>query len=167
LQRQWQDQRNVKFLTPATNEEVRALAADCDVFVFPTRFEGFPVALVETMSAGCVPVASDLPGGIRELIEPDVTGFRTPLQDIGAMTQAIEKLHNHRQLLEDMSKKCYDKIYAGYNAQYQSPKYQELFLEVAERTTAPRHHEVKKKLGSRLDHPLLPNFIVRILRKSI
>ena len=39
-----------------------------DVFVLPTRFEGFPVALVEAMGAGLVPVVSDIASGVPEIV---------------------------------------------------------------------------------------------------
>ncbi len=55
-----------------------------DVFVLPTQFEGSPVSLLETMSAGLVPVITDLPGGIREIVEPAV-GFRLPMGDKGVL----------------------------------------------------------------------------------
>jgi glycosyltransferase involved in cell wall biosynthesis len=166
LKEQWSGRENVQFLTPPTNEEVRALASGCDIFTFPTRFEGFPVALVETMSEGCVPLASDLPGGIRELVTDNDTGFKVPPGDVDSFVLYIERLNSDRQLLEQLSRNSYNKIHAGYNALYQSPQYQELFIKVAEQEGSPRHHKERRKLGSRLDQRLLPNFIVKMLRKS-
>ncbi|HZE86335.1 MAG TPA: glycosyltransferase family 4 protein, partial [Puia sp.] len=165
LKQQWQNEPDVRFCTPPTNEEVLQLAGESDVFVFPTKFEGFPVALVETMSMGCVPVASDLPGGIRELIRDGETGFRCKMNDNQAFAEQIEKLHFDRELLDTMSRHAYETIYAGYDAKIQSPKYQELFSRVAASPGTPRHHAVKKKLGSRLDQPWLPDSIVKYLRK--
>ena len=165
LKEQWRNEPNVQFRTPATNEEVLQLAAESDIFVFPTKFEGFPVALVETMSVGCVPVASDLPGGIREVILDAETGFRCRMNDNEAFAGQIEKLHFDRELLDKMSRKARETIYAGYNAEIQSPKYQELFNRTADSPGPPRHHAVKKKLGSRLDQPWLPDSIVKFLRK--
>jgi glycosyltransferase involved in cell wall biosynthesis len=164
LKQQWQDVPAVEFRTPATNEEILQLASESDIFVFPTKFEGFPVALVEAMSVGCVPVVSDLPGGIRELIHDNETGFRCKVSDNTAFAGHIEKLHADRVLLETISRKAQDAIHAGYNAGVQSPKYQELFNSVAASPGKPRHHAVKKKLGSRLDQPWLPDSIVKYLR---
>ncbi|HMH23185.1 MAG TPA: glycosyltransferase family 4 protein [Puia sp.] len=165
LKQQWQDEPAVEFYTPPTNEEVLQRAANSDVFVFPTKFEGFPVALVEAMSVGCVPVASDLPGGIRELIRDNETGFRCKVNDNESFAGYIEKLHFNRQLLETISRNAIETIHAGYNAEIQSPKYQELFRQVAASPGDPGHYAVKKKLGSRLDQPWIPNSIVKYLRK--
>jgi glycosyltransferase involved in cell wall biosynthesis len=75
LQESWHPRAPVRFLAPAANAEVLALCAENDVFVFPTRFEEFPVALLEAMSTGLVPVVSDLPSGVPEVVS-EQTGFR-------------------------------------------------------------------------------------------
>ncbi len=165
LKEQWKEEKAVQFHTPLSNEELFPLAAGNDIFVFPTKFEGFPVALIETMSLGCVPVVSDLPGGVRELVHTGETGFRCPPDDPAAFAGYIEKLHLQRDLLEQMSQKAYESVRTGHNAEIQSPRYQELFTKVAASAGPPRHHTVKKKLGSRLDQPWLPNSIVKFLRK--
>src|SRR5258708_9017362 len=91
LKEQWKEEKAVQFHTPLSNEELFPLAAGNDIFVFPTKFEGFPVALIETMSLGCVPVVSDLPGGVRELVHTGETGFRCPPDDPAAFAGYIEK----------------------------------------------------------------------------
>ena len=163
---QWKDETAVRFYTPATYEEVMELAACSDIFVFPTRFEGFPVALTETMSVGCVPVVSDLPGGIRELVQQGETGFRCTPEHIEAFVEYIAALHSDRPLLERMSIQACDIIRNNYNASIQSPKYQALFTALTKRTAAPRHHSVRQKIGSRLDQPWLPGFVTKYLRKA-
>jgi glycosyltransferase involved in cell wall biosynthesis len=166
LKQQWKQEVNVAFHTPSSGEELLRLATTNDLFVFPTKFEGFPVALVETMSLGCVPVVSDLPGGIRELVDPDETGFRCTSDDPAAFAAAIERLHLDRRMLDRMSENAYARIYAGFNARIQSPIYQRLFDKIAKDPVSPRHHAVRKKLGSRLDQPWIPNSIVKFLRKA-
>ena len=44
-----------------------------DIFVLPSYFEGLPLVLIEAMSAGAVPVSTDLPG-IRSWISANVGG---------------------------------------------------------------------------------------------
>ena len=68
---QWGKSPRVRFCSPPTNPEVLALCAQSDVFVLPTRFEGFPVSLLEAMSAGLEPVVSDLPSGIPEVVSTE------------------------------------------------------------------------------------------------
>jgi glycosyltransferase involved in cell wall biosynthesis len=73
-----------------------------DILVFPTKFEGFPVALLEAMSMGCVPVVTDLPGGIREVVENGVTGYKCAIDKNEEFVTAIETLHSNRTLLHQM-----------------------------------------------------------------
>lgn len=68
-------------------EKWQALA-DSDIFLLPSRYEGLPVALLEAMAAGCVPVASDI-GSVREVVKDGVNGF---LVESGNVSQMIEKL---------------------------------------------------------------------------
>jgi glycosyltransferase involved in cell wall biosynthesis len=73
-----------------------------DVFVFPTRREGSPNTLVEAMAAGLPVVATKLPGCTDNLVVEGETGFLTPLDDVSAFAQAVERLVSDRALLARM-----------------------------------------------------------------
>jgi len=164
LIRQWSSFSPARFEAPTRFEEVIELCAGSDIFVFPTQFEGFPVSLLETMSVGVVPVVSDLPGGIREIVTEE-TGFRCALKDTNAFANAIETLHNNRALLETYSNNCMQVVDKHFNAVCQSPKYQDFFKACMEEEKIPRHELVNKKIGSRLDQPWIPDFVTTNLRK--
>ena len=166
LKEQWKGKKNIVFSTPATNDEVLQQIAQRDVFVFPTRFEGFPVALVEAMSVGCVPVASNLPGGLRELVKENENGFLCNYEEPMQFAKNIEWLHHNRPSMKLMSNNAASVIASQYNVIYQSPKYQQLFQQVLNSNGTPVHHTVKRKLGSRLDKPWIPNIITKLARKA-
>lgn len=163
LKEQWTDKKNIQFISPDSNADVLKVCASNDVLVFPTKFEGFPVAMVESMSVGCVPVISNLPGGIRELVIKD-TGYLCSLDDNNQFAEAIAHLHHNRQELERLSFNARALIHQNYNASTQSPKYQEFFKQVLKSKQEPRHHQAKKKIGSRLDKAWIPNFVTRCFR---
>lgn len=164
LKKQWEGKSNVAFSTPSTNDEVLKAIAQRDVLVFPTTFEGFPVALAEAMSVGCVPVASNLPGGLREVVKQGENGFLCDAPDTAAFAEKIKWLHHNRQQLEVMSNNAASLIVEKYNVVHQSPEYQKLFAAIASAKGTPRHHAVKRKLGSRLDQPWLPAFFTKAIR---
>jgi len=62
-----------------------------DVAVFPSLWEGLPLAVLEAMAAGAAVVASDLPGH-REILEDGVHGRITPPGDPAALAAAVEEL---------------------------------------------------------------------------
>lgn len=75
-------------------DDVPALLAQATVFVLPSVWEGIPVSMIESISAGVPVVASDLPG-VRELIAPGRSGWLTPVGQPAALAEAlIEALKN-------------------------------------------------------------------------
>ena len=98
-----------------------ALCAEGDVLVFPTRFEGFPLALIEAMSAGLVSVVSDLPSGIPEVVDAS-TGFRVAIGDIDGFVAAIIALDRDRDRLEAMSRAARERA-RGFDVRERAPAY--------------------------------------------
>jgi starch synthase len=67
----------------------RHLAA-ADVYAFPSRHEGFPVAPVEAMACGLPVVAADAPG-VADILE-DRAGVVVPVGDAEAFARALRAL---------------------------------------------------------------------------
>ncbi len=63
-----------------------------DVFVFPTRREGLGNVLVEAAAAGLPVVATNLPGITDAVVTDGESGFLVPLDDVGALARAVERL---------------------------------------------------------------------------
>ena len=68
-------------------EKVQALASG-DIFLMPSRFEGLPMALLEAMASGCVPIVSNR-GAIPTVVDDGRNGF---LVEPGDLTQIVGKL---------------------------------------------------------------------------
>lgn len=164
LQQKLPPSDRVHYAAPPTNAEVLALCTGADVFVLPTRFEGFPVALLEAMSTGLVPVVTDLPSGIPELVDAS-TGFRIAMGDVAAFAAAIAKLASNRAMLEAMSRAARRRS-EDFEVTAKAAGYHALFA---------RWRELKRawggplaiKHGSRLDRPYLPNAWVRGVRTAV
>jgi glycosyltransferase involved in cell wall biosynthesis len=163
LRSRWGSQGSVGWLGARSNAEVLEIATQHDVFVLPTRAEGFPVALVEAMGTGLVPVVSDLASGIRELIEPGKEGFTPAVGDVRGFAEAIRVLDTDRARLESMSRAARDRITEKHDIRSRVRAYQELFARHAE-FRRPRSTSARLPYGSRLDQPWIPNFAVKALR---
>ena len=62
------------------------------LFVFPSRWEGFPNALAEALCCGTAALAADCRFGPGELIRHGASGWLVPPEDVGALSAALDRL---------------------------------------------------------------------------
>lgn len=72
--------------------EVRALLAECDVMPLLSDFEGLPLALLEAMERGCIPVTYDIKSGIPMVVSNEENGFIVPHGRIDKVADVIQRL---------------------------------------------------------------------------
>lgn len=92
---------NAQFLGRLPNEELQEQYDANDVVVLPSvaRNEAFGLVLLEGMAAGCVPLASDLPG-VRDVAGP--TGVLVAPGDPSALREALTRLAADSEQLENL-----------------------------------------------------------------
>lgn len=73
------------------------LYSSCDVLILPSLYENMPLSLLEAMSSGCAPIASDV-GGVSEVVQDGVNGR---LVEHGNMTAIVDAI---RELADDPGK---------------------------------------------------------------
>jgi glycosyltransferase involved in cell wall biosynthesis len=113
--------------------EVPGRLSSADIFLMPSRFEGFPLSLVEAMAAGCVPVATDLQGITDIIIEDGMSGFLCPMGDAGAFAEKISLLYSHRDQLERMSEETRRRVQKTFSLDRMAADYDALFTEILSR----------------------------------
>jgi glycosyltransferase involved in cell wall biosynthesis len=77
---------------PVSPDAVPGILADHDVFLAPSRFEGFGCSIVEAMAAGCVPVVSRIRGVTDAIVRDGETGFVFPVGEIRAAAATVRRL---------------------------------------------------------------------------
>jgi glycosyltransferase involved in cell wall biosynthesis len=94
-------QQQVSFEGQVPNGRIPELMLNSDIFLLPSDYEGLPISLLEAMAHGAVPVVSDLPSGIREVVNAE-TGFVVHPENVDGYASAILKLDSDR---EDLARK--------------------------------------------------------------
>ncbi|MFN2556626.1 MAG: glycosyltransferase [Nitriliruptorales bacterium] len=85
-------------------ERVRDFLSQGDIFVLPSRSEGFPLAILEAMLAGLPVVASGV-GGVPESVQDGETGFLVPKDDPERLAAALQGLVDDPQLRVRMGRR--------------------------------------------------------------
>jgi glycosyltransferase involved in cell wall biosynthesis len=80
---------HVRFAGPV--QDVQKFLGTADIFVMPSRNEGFSNAIVEAMASGLPVVATDV-GGNAEAVVHGVTGLIVPSDDPAALASALKDL---------------------------------------------------------------------------
>ncbi len=93
----------VTVLDPVSRDEVLALLAESDVFLFPSTTEGFPNSVVEAMAVGLPVVASPV-GAIPEMIDESDGGFLVPWGDVPGYVEALSRLRDSASLRKRMGR---------------------------------------------------------------
>ena len=73
-------------------EELPRFFAQADVFVLPSRYDGWGVVVNQALGAGLPILCSDMVGASHDLVEPEVNGLRFPANDIDALAGAMQRL---------------------------------------------------------------------------
>lgn len=109
-------------LPPAALLEVYGLS---DLFVLPSRLEGFSRVILEAMAAGLPVVTTDAPG-CGEVLRHGVQGLISPVDDMADMAHNISTLLNNAGVLSSYAEQArvhasafdWDCIAAAYEAVY-------------------------------------------------
>ncbi len=154
---------SVNFLGVQKNEEIITLLTGQDIFLLPSLAEGLPVSLVEAMKAGVVPLISNWDGAVDDLVSAGNTGYYCNKGDSVAYARRIKELNGDRSFLNKLSFNCMQRANIIFDPVENTKKFEILYGTVAAKRT--RKKIPSKVYGSRLDHPLIPNFISSSIRK--
>ena len=121
--------QNRVFLKGATNDVPSALKAS-DIFVFPSAFEGFGMALAEGMSVGLPAIGYNSCSAVNELIENGKTGVLCE-DGVEPLAAAMEQLMGNRALRVQMGKAAKEAM-----AQYAPARIWDQWEELISKTVA-------------------------------
>jgi len=123
-------------------QDVPELMNRHDIFLFPTKYEGYPISLIEAMASGCAPVASRLPGVTDWLIQDGVNGLLFPIGNFRRAAQHLWGLLSDQQRLGELRLHARETV-SMYSLDWMADKYYRLLSEVQAR---PRQIEATENL---------------------
>lgn len=92
-------------LNPAT-DSVGDRLAESAFYVMSSRFEAFPMVLLEAMSHGLPVVTFDCPSGPRAILTENQDSLFAPKNDIKALAAGIKRLMDDEQMRNEMGQKA-------------------------------------------------------------
>ena len=146
----------VQFL--GEREGVDQIMKVCDLFVFPSRLEGNPNALLEAMASQLPVIATYIPGHV-EFITHGENAFLIPPKNIPLLAEAMETLLKNPELALGIARQGRKTVSERMSFRVMSKRYAELYRLLDEGQKAPdfkNYHPFMPRLPSELqDVPLL------------
>ncbi len=107
---------HVKLLGWIGTEEKEKYLKECSVFVLPSYHEGMPMSVLEAMSYGLATVSTNA-GGIPQIIENGVDGYRVEAGDVKAITNILINLLMDQKLKNKIGRAAKTTIEKRFNAE--------------------------------------------------
>jgi len=107
-----------------------------DLFVFPSRFEGFGFAVLEAMAAGCAPVVADIRGSLRVIVDNGRAGGLARVGDAADFARVIRGLVKNRVELSRFQLNAQQRVRDVFTLEQMAEKYASSFHTVL---NAPDH----------------------------
>lgn len=122
----------VEFLGPLSHAEVPKFLQSIDMFLFTSRFEGMPNALLEAMAVGALPVCFNIEGITDFMLEDGKSGYLVEQGDIHGFCDRICAISKDRDRLMQMRHAVAMETRRRFSREATALKYASLFHEVVD-----------------------------------
>jgi len=106
-------------------DNIPQLLANYNLFIFPSRYEGLPLSLLEGLAAG-LPVISSNINGSNEIITNEENGLLFESENHNELAEKISDLYNNRQKMQNLAKNGYNYI-KSFDLPVMCNKYYEIY----------------------------------------
>lgn len=162
IQQLMNSKNEILFFEELPNDSLLELLATADIFILPSLEEGFPVAVVEAMKAGLVPLVTNWKGATEKLVIEGETGYYFEPGKAEAYAEKIGELNTNRNILNKIAQAAKIKANELFEPIANTKIIETVFLNAF---ISPRYKKLANKAyGSKLDEPYIPNIIVNTVR---
>jgi glycosyltransferase involved in cell wall biosynthesis len=158
----WSNKSDTVFYGCLSNDDILQLLNKMEYFILPSLHEGMPVSIVEAMKAGVIPLVNDIDGGIQELIEDGVTGYKINGNNPIDYASKIRELATNVTLRTTVRNNCIERATLWFNPIENTRRIED---QISKLYASKRRFKAPKTIyGSRLDKTWIPNWITKTVR---
>lgn len=111
------------------SDDPRSYLNSFDVFALPSRFEGFPLAVLEALLARRAVVATNV-GSVSEAIQDGETGLLVPVDDPAALAAAVRRLLADEHLRRRLGEQGRRLVLRQFTAAHMTRAFESLYSEL-------------------------------------
>lgn len=152
---------NVNYQWNIKNQNVQGFLANSDIFLLPSRAEGFPISLVEALFYENICITSNLEV-FKDIIQRHNIGYVVQEEDVDSYWRYILRLISSVDAKNDMIQKIRNFDWSGYL--FNEPSFLKL-LYIKDLQHKPSFFTAQK-MGI-LDNKYVPNLITFLIRKYV
>lgn len=116
-------EQRTQLLREVPPREVYRLLTQSHALLMPSQFEGLPIALLESLACGCVPVVSRLPGITDAAVTHGQTGLLVKPGDVTGFADAVVSLGGSAVQWQRMSVACLERARQNFSVDAMGDSY--------------------------------------------
>jgi len=162
----WDSGVDVSFYGWTPSEDIIKVLPQYDYFVLPSIAEGMPVAVIEAMKAGVIPIVNHLGGGVEELLgSQQERGYLIKDNNVEGYAAVLLQLNRQPDLRNSMAAAASQYACQWFHPETATQAFEAVFKQAATHNNS--HRQPQKVYGSRLDKAWIPNWVTYFIRKYL
>lgn len=126
LAKQLHIEQHVEFTGMLNEQQLPAFLSELDIYIHASFGETMSTAIIQAMACGLPVIASDVPG-INNMLQDGITGLLVPVQNIAALTAAMQHCVNDFEYRKQLAANACTFAQTTYSNQTMFAAYKKLF----------------------------------------